>query len=166
MLEGRGRAESMRLLARVEAARESRCRSELQVAEAAWAAARACARAADADLVRTREHRSDVLRQNYAALPGLRSNLDIQALRLSEQMLAAQQQAAQEQRLAAEAAEDQARTVCERARGAFRLVSQRSLRRGRLADTLRRQAALASMVAEEEAVIDELMDRVGAGSIG
>ncbi|MBE7212822.1 MAG: hypothetical protein INR65_17560, partial [Gluconacetobacter diazotrophicus] len=42
-------------------------------------------------------------------------------------------------------------------------VSLRSQRRTKLADTLRREAALAAMNAEEEAMADELMDRIGTG---
>ncbi len=93
---------------------------------------------------------------------GLQSSLDIQALRAVEQQMAARQHEADAQQRDAEQAAREAGVALEGARDALRLVSQRSLRRSRLADTLRRVDALAAMTAEEEAVADELMDRVGA----
>ena len=152
----------MRLLARVEVARETRCRTAVKAAEAVHADAVAAAEAAAAHAVQARKDRQTVLRQDYQAMLGVQSSLDIQALRAVEQQMAARQHEADAQQRDAEQAAREAGVALNGARDAFRLVSQRSLRRSRLADMLRRADALAAMTAEEEAVADELMDRVGA----
>lgn len=156
------RADRMKLLARVEVARETRCRSAVKAAEAAHAAANAAAEAAAARAVQARHERQAVLRQDYQAMLGLQSFLDIQTLRAVEQQMAARQHEAVAHQQDAERAAREAGVALDGARDALRLVSQRSLRRNRLADTLRRADVLAAMTAEEEAVADELMDRVGA----
>ena len=152
----------MRLLARVEVARETRCRAAVKAAEAMHAAAVAAATAAAAGAIQARKDRHTVLRQDYQAMLGLQSSLDIQALRAVEQQMAARQHEADARQRDAEQAAREAGVALDGARDALRLVSQRSLRRSRLADTLRRADVLAAMTAEEEAVADELMDRVGA----
>ncbi len=156
------RADRMKLLARVEVARETRCRAAVKAAEAAHADAAAAAEAATARAMEARRDRQTVLRQDYQAMLGLQSSLDIQTLRIVEQQMAARQHEAVAQQQDAERAAREAGVALDEAREALRLVSQRSLRRNRLADTLRRADALAAMTAEEEAVADELMDRVGA----
>ncbi len=156
------RADRMRLLARVEVARETRCRAAVKAAEAGCAAADASADAATARAAEARRDRQTVLRQDYQAMLGVQSSLDVQALRAVEQQMAARQHEAAARQQDAERAARQARTALDEARKALRLVSQRSLRRNQLADTLRRADALAAMAAEEDAVADELMDRVGA----
>jgi len=158
----RSRADSMRLLARVESARENRYRAELRTAELAQEAADARVRNAADEAVRMREQRRTLLRRDYGKAMGRHPSQDIQALRTFEQKLAEQQQAALAEQQAADFMAQEARAACDRARDTLRMVSQRSLRRDRMADTLRRQDALAAMTAEEEAVADELMDRVGA----
>ena len=79
--------------------------------------------------------------------------------------LAERQQAALAEQQAADRLAQAAQATCDRARNALSVVSQRNLRRGRMADTLRRQEALAALAAEEEAVSDELMERLGAVAV-
>lgn len=158
----RSRAGRMQLLARVETARESRCRSSWKQAEAAFETAEQQARAAATALDRTREECASLLRQDYGAALGLHVSRDIQTLRALEMRVAARQAAALAVQQTAEQAARAASAVLQQAHEAWQVVSQRSQRRTRLADTLRQGDALAAMVAEEEAVADELMDRVGA----
>ena len=157
----RSRADSMRLLARVESAREDRCRAEMRSAERVQRAAEARFRNAAEEAARAREQRRTLLRRDYGKALGRHPSHDIQALRASEQKLAEQQHAALTEQQAADLVAQQARAACDRTRDTLRVVSQRSLRRGHMADTLRRQDALAATAAEEEAVADELMDRAG-----
>lgn len=158
----RSRADSMRLLARVESAREDRCRAEMRTAELAQQTADARFENATKEVERTREQRRKLLRRDYGKLLGRHPSHDIQALRAFEQKLAEQQQAAVAEQQAADSLAREVRAACDRVRDTLRVVSQRNLRRGRMADTLGRQDTLAAMTAEEEAVADELMDRVGA----
>ncbi len=152
----------MQLLARVETARESRCRAVWKQAEAMFAAADRQARDATAELERTRHECRSALRRDYGAALGLHAARDIQSLRAVELQLAARHAAAMAVQQATEKAAQEALALLEQAHAALRLVSQRSQRRTRLSDTLRRADVLAAMTAEEEAVADELMDRVGA----
>ncbi|MBE7211994.1 MAG: hypothetical protein INR65_13320 [Gluconacetobacter diazotrophicus] len=159
-----GRARKMQLLARVEQAREVRCRAMLRSAETAWNAARtradAAAAAADA-VARDRDRR---LRDAYGAMLGEQRAQAVQTLRAVELDLAARQETARRDREAAETMADQAMAACREARAVLRAVSSRSQRRVRLADTLRRAEAQAAQAAEEEAIADELMDRIGTAS--
>lgn len=156
------RARKMQLLARVEQARESRCRLLLGEAETAWAVATSQAEDAAAMALRRREERHATLRGAYDALLGTRTARTIHALRITEQHLLEQEATACRDRTAAEAAAAEALAACQAARDALRLVSLRSQRRSQLADTLRRDAALAAQTAEEDATADELMDRIGS----
>ena len=157
----RSRADSMRLLARVESAREDRCRAEMSNAELVQQAADARFRSATEEGARAQEQRRTLLRRDYSKALGRHPSQDIQALRAFEQRLAEQQHAALAEQQAADLVAREARAACDRARDTLRMVSQRSLARGRIADTLRRQETLVAMAAEEEAVADELMDRAG-----
>ncbi len=165
MAETRSRADSMRLLARVEAAREDRRRAELRTAELAQHSADIRVRDAADQAARMRERRRLLLRRDYGKVLGQHLSHDILALRTSEQQLAERQQAALAEQQAADRLAQAAQATCDRARNALSVVSQRSLRRGRMADTLRRQEALAALAAEEEAVADELMDRLDAVAV-
>jgi len=158
------RARKMQLLARVEQARETRCRSLLRDAEAAWSLARNRVDAAEDAVNQARDGRHAQLRATYAALLGERTPRQIHALRVTELQLAQREAAARAERQAAAEAADTASGLCRDAAAALRAASLRTQRRTRLADTLKRDAFLAAQNAEEEATADELMDRIGAAS--
>lgn len=159
-----GRARKMQLLARVEQAREMRCRAVLREAEAVWKLACARAETAAAAAERTGEERRLRLRDTYATVLGLRQAYVIHSVRATELDLATREAAARREQETAAAMADEAMTACRAARDALQAVSQRSQRRTKLAETLRLEDALAAQNAEEEATADELMDRIGTAS--
>lgn len=156
------RARKMQLLARVEQAREVRCRVMLGEAETVLSLARSRVEDAEATALRRCEERHATLRGTYDRLLGAQNAGTIHALRITEQLLFEQEATARRARTAAEAAAGEALAACQAARDTLRLVSLRSERRGQLADTLRREAALSAQRAEEETTADELMDRIGS----
>ncbi|MCQ8239615.1 hypothetical protein [Rhizosaccharibacter radicis] len=158
------RARKMQLLARVEQARETRCRAVLRDAEAAWSLARSRVDAAGQAVTQACDRRHHQLRAAYDALLGERSPRQIHALRMTELHLAQAEAAARTEQKAAEDAADTAVGLCREAAAALQAASLRTQRRTKLADTLRREAFLAAQNAEEEATADELMDRIGAAS--
>jgi hypothetical protein len=153
-------AKRMVLLVRVEAAREQRRRAELVVAEAAQAEAAVVAKGAADEHLEAMEQRQTLLWQHYTTILGLRSAADIQKLRSAEQMLAARIESTRQARHVAEAAEKESIFACEQARVTLKTVSLSRLRRSRMADMLHQRERHAAMVAEEESVSDELMDRI------
>lgn len=165
MTSGEGsRARRMQLLARVEQARETRCRSAFREAAEVLARARARAEAADAEAEREGRQRHDRLRGAYAAMHGTRDALAVHALRATELQMAAREAAALQERDQAALAANAASELCRAASDALRLASLRSERRSRLARELGSQEAAAARHAEEEEAIDEVMDRIGAAS--
>jgi hypothetical protein len=149
----------MMLLARVEEARENRRRADLLIAKEAHAEAVAGAEHAASTYLVTCEQRQAVLRQRYQTIRGERSDIDVQDLRSTEQILAERRDSAAHKQHAAEARKREAYAASERAREALQAVSQRRLRRSRMADMLKKTERRAAMIAEEESVSDELMDR-------
>jgi len=156
-----GRARKMEFLAKVEQTREIRCRLLLREAEAAWSLATSEAEDAAAAALRAREERNATLRAAYDGLLGTRTARTIHALRITEQHLLERETTTLKNQTAAEAAAADALAACQTARDALQLASLRSQRRGELAATLCRKAALAAQNAEEDATADELMDRLG-----
>ncbi|WP_024518690.1 hypothetical protein [Bradyrhizobium sp. Tv2a-2] len=150
----------MALLVRVEVAREQRRRAELLVAERRLAEAAVAAADAAREHLEAQVQRQTLLWQHYRAILGLRSVTDIQKLRTTEQMLTARLESAGQAQHAAEAAEVEAIAARDRARQTLQTVSLRRLRRSRMADMLQQQEKQAAMLAEEESVSDELMDRI------
>jgi hypothetical protein len=155
----RNKVERMTLLARVEDAREKRRRAELLIAEQSHA--EAAAHAEDAALIHLKacEQREAVLRQRYRTIRGLRSDIDVQGLRSTEQILAVRRDCAEEARRAAEAQAREAFVASERARETLRAVSMRLLRRSQMADMLKQAEKHAALIAEEESASDDLADR-------
>jgi hypothetical protein len=155
----RNKVKGMTLLARIEEARENRRRVELRDAEETHA--EAAAHAEDTALVhsQTCEQRQSVLLGRYQTIRGVRSDADIQGLRSTERILAQRREKAAEAQRDAEAKEREAFVAAEQARETLQEVSLRRLRRSRMADRLRQDEKRATMMAEEEALSDELTDR-------
>jgi hypothetical protein len=159
------RADRMQLLARVETARESRRRSELAVADDRLQAATASAVEAANRFECAREERRQTLSRLYADAVGQRRSTYIRGLRETEEVLAWHQETALQGSNAAEAARLQAAAERDEAQDALRAASMRAMRRGRMADTLKQQEKHAAMIAEEEQLADEVLERI-AGAVG
>jgi hypothetical protein len=159
------RADRMLLLARVEAARESRRRSELAAADDRLQAATANAVEAANRFQCAREERQQTLSRLYAGAVGRRASTYIQGLRETEEVLAWHQETALQGSHAAEAARLQAAAEHDEAQDALRAASLRAARRSRMADTLQQQEKRAAMIEEEEQLADEVLERI-AGAAG
>ncbi len=162
MAERGARARDVGLLARVESAREGRCRAELAEIEAAWRYAARIRAAADQAVLDAREGRRSTLCALYAALPGSHAAFEIHDVRGTEQALLEREREARVQAIRARASEDEAGRRLAEKQLALAHVTARRLRREQLAERLAGEQRHARNEAEEATISDELADRVAA----
>ena len=159
----RERARQVRLLGRVEAAREGCCRAALADAEGARRLAVRRRVVADAAAAAAATGRQLSLRALYGALPGSRHAVGIHDVRDTEKALRAAERAAREAAEAARRLEDTADQALREAERALKEAAARRQRRDTLADQLARAHRLAADNLVEAQEAEELADRAAAG---
>lgn len=155
-------AQRTALLARCQAARETRRRRELFEAREAVLAAEAQRDAADQALLDGARERIEQLRAHYDGLRRATAGVGIEMVRHKEEELARAQVRREGKLKLAVTNVERALAAGELAEQAYALEAQRLRKREKLADRMRLAHRRALSEAEESAVEDELSDRTGS----